>query len=68
MTELAGKLTALKKQLEFYFGDSNMWKSQFMQQEVAKDPEGCIPRSNFHSYHFLDEQMLAWKKSKGSTK
>lgn len=34
--------SVLTKQIEFYFGDSNMYKSTYMQQEVAKDKEGCM--------------------------
>ena len=29
------------KQIEFYFGDSNLQKDRFMKQEINKHPEGC---------------------------
>ena len=31
------------RQVEYYFGDSNMQRDKFLQDEVAKDAEGWVP-------------------------
>jgi lupus La protein len=31
----------IRKQVEFYFGDSNIHKDRFMKQKIQEDPEGC---------------------------
>lgn len=33
---------AVRRQVEFYFSNSNMYKSTYMQQQVANDPDGCV--------------------------
>ena len=30
------------RQLEYYFGDSNLQRDKFLQDEIKKDPEGWI--------------------------
>lgn len=37
-TELSAKV---RKQVEFYFSDSNLPTDKFMQAQIAADPEGC---------------------------
>jgi hypothetical protein len=32
---------SIRKQVEFYFGDSNIQKDRFMKQKIQEDPEGC---------------------------
>ena len=30
------------RQVEYYFGDSNLQRDKFLQDEIAKDPEGWV--------------------------
>lgn len=32
----------VKKQVEFYFSDSNFPRDKFLRTEASKDPDGCI--------------------------
>ena len=38
----------VKKQVEFYFSDSNFPRDKFLRTEASKDPDGCILRRTTH--------------------
>ncbi|XP_033644050.1 la-related protein 7-like [Asterias rubens] len=49
-------LSDIQKQLEFYFGDSNLRKDRFIKQEMEKADDGCIDVSviaNFNRMQLL---------------
>lgn len=37
----------IKRQIEFYFSDSNYRRDKWLQEEAAKHPEGCTDRSTW---------------------
>jgi len=39
--------------VDFYFGDSNYPKDQFLQREAAKDPEGYVPIASIATFNRL---------------
>jgi len=51
----------VKKQIEFYFSDSNFRRDKWLQEESAKHPEGCAlisqcqvnPVAHCYHYHHL---------------
>jgi len=63
-------LDTLLKQLEFYFSDSNLWKSKFLQEQISLDPEkqGFVDISTIATFNkvkgfTIDEIKEAVKKS-----
>eukprot|EP01098_Paradermamoeba_levis_P008419 TRINITY_DN3491_c0_g1_i1.p1 TRINITY_DN3491_c0_g1~~TRINITY_DN3491_c0_g1_i1.p1 ORF type:complete len:377 (+),score=152.38 TRINITY_DN3491_c0_g1_i1:86-1132(+) len=48
---MSDKLEKIKKQVEFYFSDSNYPKDKFLQGEAAKNPDGFIPLSVITSFN-----------------
>ena len=40
------------RQVEYYFGDSNMQRDKFLQDEVAKDAEGWVPLTTMLKVNF----------------
>lgn len=46
--------SALQAQLEFYFSDANLRRSDFLRQEMAKDAsgQGCTPSHSILSNYF----------------
>lgn len=46
----------IKKQVEFYFSDSNFPRDKFLRTEASKDPDGCIspadPRPHSYARYF----------------
>ena len=36
------KLASIRKQVEFYFGDSNLDKDRFLRQKIEEDSLGCM--------------------------
>ena len=47
----------LCRQMEFYFGDSNLSKSKFMNEEMSKIEEGWIDLEVFLRFNKLAEMM-----------
>ena len=50
-------LSDIQKQLEFYFGDSNLRKDRFIKQEMEKADDGCKKNKNENTKH---SQMTNW--------
>lgn len=41
----------IRKQIEFYFGDSNLHKDRFMSQKIAENPDGYVDLSVIMSFN-----------------
>ncbi|KAJ2930135.1 hypothetical protein H1R20_g6931, partial [Candolleomyces eurysporus] len=54
----AGDVKRAKKQVEFYFADSNLPYNQFMWTLYSKDPEHRIPISTIASFKRMREYTL----------
>nr|KAG5707754.1 hypothetical protein BaRGS_003329 [Batillaria attramentaria] len=52
---MKGLLSAVKKQMEFYFGDANINKDRFMKQFVDSSPDGYLPISLFLTFHKIQK-------------
>lgn len=45
----------IKKQVEFYFSDSNFPRDKFLRTEASKDPDGCMV------VFVLEDKRLHWR-------
>lgn len=41
----------IRKQIEFYFGDSNLQKDRFMSQKIAENPDRYVDLSVIMSFN-----------------
>ncbi|KAF6258007.1 La domain-containing protein [Scenedesmus sp. NREL 46B-D3] len=58
MVELDGTIQAkVKKQIEFYFSDSNLPKDQFLKQQVEAHPEGYVDLSLIISFQRMRDVL-----------
>ena len=53
----------IRKQIEFYFGDSNLQKDRFMSQKIAENPDGYVDLSvimSFNKYILFMMEFGCW--------
>jgi hypothetical protein len=51
----------IKKQIEYYFSDSNYRRDKWLQEEAAKNPEGCTCRFHDNSMIFALAKLISFR-------
>ena len=52
-------LAAIKKQVEYYFSDSNFRRDKFLRAKVAEDPDGWVPLSVLLTFNRLKAMVTS---------